>query len=135
MNRLDKIGMFSSLICAIHCTILPIALILFPVFSVSLLTHHTFEWVMLIFSLILGLSSLCFGYKKHKSLKALSLLSVGIFLLLIGKLSHEHYQHNNKFEFDIYNAILGMGGILISISHWLNNKLCKKCSNCKDCEC
>ena len=135
MNKLDKIGMFSSLICAIHCTILPIVLILFPVFSVSLLTHHTFEWVMLILTLILGLSSLCFGYKKHRSLKALSLLSVGIFLLLIGKLSHEHYLHNNKFEFDIYNAILGLGGILISASHWLNNKLCKNCSNCKDCEC
>lgn len=133
--NIDKIGIISSLTCAIHCTVLPIVLILFPVFSLSLLTHEKFEWFMLALSLVLGLSSLCFGYKKHKSVKALSLLAVGILLLLIGKLSHGHYVQNNKFEFDIYNVILGLGGILISLSHWLNNSLCKRCSMCKDCEC
>ena len=106
MNKLDKLGIFSSMLCAIHCTILPIVLILFPVFSISLLTHEKFEWAMLAMSLVLGLSSLCFGYKKHKSFKALSLLAIGILLLLIGKLSHDHYVQSNKIEFDIYNIIL-----------------------------
>jgi hypothetical protein len=50
-------------------------------------------------------------------------------------LSHDHYVQSNKLEFDIYNVILGLGGILISLSHWLNNSLCKRCSLCKDCEC
>jgi intracellular septation protein A len=133
--NVDKIGMFSSLTCAIHCTIMPLIVTMLPIIGLSLLATEEFEWMLLIGSAMLGIISLCFGFKKHKSLKALSFLSTGLALIVIGRLTHHHY-HSLKFlHLDLYVLFLITGGVLVSFSHWLNNKLCSSCDPCKTSGC
>jgi len=128
--NLDKIGMWASITCAVHCSVLPFIVVLFPIVGVSLFVTETFEWLFLSASLILNLVSLCFGFRKHKSYIAFSYAGMGFSLLVITHMIKTHADRNHHFEFDLYNLILFAGGILISLSHYINNKLCHGCKVC-----
>ena len=130
MTKLDRIGYISSILCALHCTVMPIILIAFPILSLSLFVSETFEWVFLSLSLLLGLTSLCFGYKKHKSFKAFPLLATGLVLIVIGRIMHQHTVHQKEIHIDLYNIILFAGGILVALSHKINSMLCNTCTKC-----
>jgi hypothetical protein len=130
MNKLDKIGVIASTICAIHCTVMPFMLIVFPILSLSLFVSETFEWVFLSASLLLGVTSLCFGYKKHKSLRAFPWLASGLALIVIGRIMHQHTIHQKEMHIDLYNIILFSGGILVALSHKINSLLCNTCTKC-----
>ena len=132
---LDKAGMIASLTCALHCMVMPLIVTLLPIFGLSMLATEEFEWLLLMISAVLGVISLCFGFKKHKSLKAFSFLGIGLTLLVIGRLAHEHVQNIQILKVDIYLIFLVIGAILVAISHWANNRLCKTCRPCHDSGC
>ena len=132
--NLDKVGITASLICAIHCSLLPILVVIFPIFSLSLFATETFEWIFLLISLCLCIVSLCFGFKKHKSFKAFSFAGMGFALLVIARMFNDHHKHK-EIEFDTFNIILLVGGLLVATSHYINNLLCKKCSICSKDKC
>jgi len=128
MNRL---GFWSSLICAIHCTILPLVLILIPTSGVYLFINETFELVFLIVSLLINIANLCFGYKVHKSNKALGILASGLFLFLVGRLLHKH-NDEHLIQYDLFNFFMILGGVMMAFSSLINTKMC---NTCKKCEC
>jgi cellulose synthase/poly-beta-1,6-N-acetylglucosamine synthase-like glycosyltransferase len=130
MTKLDRIGYISSIVCALHCTVMPLVLIAFPILSLSLFVNETFEWVFLSLSLLLGMTSLCFGYKKHKSFKAFPMLATGLVLIVIGRIMHQHTVHQKEIHIDLYNIILFAGGILVALSHKINSMLCNTCTKC-----
>ena len=132
---LDKAGMIASITCAIHCMIMPLIVTLLPIFGLSLFATEEFEWMLLMVSAMLGVTSLCFGFRKHKSFKAFSFLGIGLTFLVIGRLAHEHVSHFRVFTFDIYLLFLVAGATLVALSHWLNNKLCKSCLPCHSSGC
>jgi hypothetical protein len=132
---LDKAGMIASITCAIHCMIMPLIVTLLPIFGLSLFATEEFEWMLLMVSAMLGVTSLCFGFKKHKSFRAFSFLGIGLTFLVIGRLAHEHVSHFRVFTFDIYLLFLVAGATLVALSHWLNNKLCKSCLPCHSSGC
>ena len=132
---LDKAGMIASITFAIHCMIMPLIVTLLPIFGLSLFATEEFEWMLLMVSAMLGVTSLCFGFKKHKSFRAFSFLGIGLTFLVIGRLAHEHVSHFRVFTFDIYLLFLVAGAILVALSHWLNNKLCKSCLPCHSSGC
>jgi hypothetical protein len=132
---LDKAGMVASITCAVHCMIMPLVITLLPIFGLSLFATEEFEWILLMISAMLGITSLCFGFRKHKSFKAFSFLGIGLTFLVIGRLAHEHMSHFRVFTFDIYLLFLVAGAILVALSHWLNNKLCKSCLPCHSSGC
>lgn len=132
---LDKAGMIASITCAIHCMIMPLVITLVPIFGLSLFATEEFEWILLMISAMLGVASLCFGFRKHKSFKAFSFLGIGLTFLVIGRLAHEHINNFRVFEFDIYLLFLVVGAIMVAFSHWLNNKLCNSCPPCHSSGC
>jgi len=127
MNRL---GFWSSLICAIHCTILPLVLILIPTSGVYLFINETFELVFLIVSLLINIANLCFGYKVHKSNKALGILATGLFLFLVGRLLHKH-NDEHVIQYDLFNFFMILGGVMMAFSSLINSKMCNTCQKCE----
>lgn len=121
---IDKVGMFSSATCAVHCMLLPFLITILPLYGLSFIVNETFEVIMLMASITLAILSLCLGYKTHKNKKMFFLFSAGISLLLLGRFAHE-----NDWGFSSL-VILFIGGLLISGSHFVNNKLCKSCNSC-----
>lgn len=127
---MNKVGFWASAICAIHCTLLPLILVIIPTSGVYLFINETFELVFLIVSLLINIANLCFGYKLHKSNKALAILASGLFLFLVGRLLHRH-NHDHIIQFDLFNVFMILGGIMMACSSLINSKLCHSCHKCE----
>ena len=78
--NLDKIGMTSSLTCAIHCMAMPLVVTFLPYIGLGFIATESFEWAMLLISSMLGIGSVCMGYKLHRNKKVSMLLSLGLAL-------------------------------------------------------
>lgn len=127
---MKKFGLWASIICAIHCTVLPLLTILIPTTGVYLFINENFEFVLLGLSLLLNITNLCFGYKQHRSNKAVAVLASGLFIFVIGRSMHNH-NHHSGFEFDLFNIFMVSGGLLMALSSLINDKLCKHCKTCE----
>lgn len=128
INSLKYAAPVASLVCAIHCAITPVIMLVLPVLSISLFITETLDWILLVLSLAFNLGNLCFGFKKHKSYKALRYLGIGTGLLLIAKLEHHHEKVHTSF--DLFDGVMIIGALLIFFSAMINEKLCKTCVRC-----
>ncbi len=116
-TKADIIGMAVALLCALHCSILPIA-ITFGVISSSSNLDHTFvEVLFLLVSFSIAFISLWYSYKKkHNNSKPLLIASLGFFIFLLG----------------LANFVGGhiimttAGGLLIALSHFINWRISHK---------
>ena len=126
---MKKAGVWASIICAIHCTILPLLMILLPTAGVYLFINETFEFVLLGISLMFNITNVCFGYRQHKSNKAVGVLALGLFVFVVGRLMHNH-SDDHKIHFDLFNIFMVAGGLLMALSSLINDKLCSQCYKC-----
>jgi hypothetical protein len=133
MKSLKMIAPISSLICAIHCVATPLAMAILPYVSISLFITEFYDWLLLSFSLLFNVGNLCFGFKKHKSYKALKYLGIGIGFLLVAKLEHHHEKVHHGF--DPFDVVMIVGAIFILFSSILNEKLCNNCKRCNELNC
>ena len=118
MKSLRLIAPISSMICAIHCVVTPLAMAILPYVSISLFITEFYDWLLLSFSLLFNIGNLCFGFKKHKSYKALKYLGIGIGFLLVAKLEHHHEKIHHGFDpFDVEILLFNRWGQVIWESH------------------
>lgn len=112
----DRLGMATSLICAIHCALLPLIFTSLPLFGADIIHNVFFEWAMIALAFVIGVYSLSHGYMRHQhSLLPLGLFSAG-FLLLVA-----------KEIFGKHEVILLIPAVaLIITAHYLNYRLCHK---------
>jgi 4-amino-4-deoxy-L-arabinose transferase-like glycosyltransferase len=81
----SRMGMWMSLLCAIHCAALPLILVLVPAMGSSFIASEPVEWVLLGVAVAVALWSITRGYVRdhRKSFPAL-LLGVGILVVGLG---------------------------------------------------
>lgn len=115
-TNLDRLGIFTSILCAIHCSVLPIVLAMGVFSGISWMDSHATEGIFLAFSVFFIFSSLYPSYKKkHQNRAPLMLAGIGFSLFGIGMFL-PHSAH-------IVSSTLG--GICVAISHFINLKLIK----------
>src|SRR6476659_6166284 len=83
---LDRLGATGSLLCAIHCALLPLAISLLPSLGIAAWLGHGFERGFVVFASLLGLFTLLWGYRRHRAVRALGLLVPGLAALWLGVL-------------------------------------------------
>lgn len=132
---LDKVGMMTSTICAIHCAILPLVIGVLPLIGMGFLAHGFFDWAMVAIASIVGYISLMNGHKTHKKHTAICFFIPGVFIILVSLFVVGHTDGcvscaGHHEEFPIHSLLMAFGGILIAVSHFINMRLCKKCSTC-----
>lgn len=117
-SLLDRFGATGSLLCAVHCALIPILLAAAPSLGLSVWLSDGVEQALVVFVTLLGLSSLLWGYSKHRALHALGLLVPGLIALwaglLYGPLHHSQVPHA---------AVMTVGGVLVGLAHLLNLRL------------
>ena len=115
---LDRIGAGGSLICAIHCALLPLLIAVLPSIGIAGWLGDGFEWGFVVFATGLGLFSLAVGYRRHGSVRALSMLIPGLLALWTGlmydPLHHALVPHAIAMTF---------GGTLVGLAHLANLRL------------
>jgi len=118
---LDRFGATGSLLCALHCAALPIAVAAAPTAGLAGLTGSFADGLergFVVFATVLGLASLLWGYRRHRTLRALSLMAPGLLVLWVGvlyaPLHHSLVPHAIAMTF---------GGTLVGLAHLANLRL------------
>lgn len=116
-SRVDRFGAFASMLCAVHCALLPLVFGILPALGLGFLANHGFEQIFVSFAIVLATISLIYGLRKHGSYRAFVFLVPGIVLLLIGVTNG--VDHSNPW----HAMIVSIGGTLIALSHVINMRL------------
>src|SRR5579872_4151159 len=83
-HSLDNLGMTASILCAIHCAIVPLVITSLPLIGLGFIANPVFEWGMIVFALFIGVYAIGSSYfRNHHKVLPLILLLAG-FLLIIG---------------------------------------------------
>ena len=119
-NRIEKVGFYLSVACAVHCIATPILITLLPFLGGGFVENHTWEVWFIGGSLVLAGVLLHNDYRKHNNALPLTLLVGSLLVKLL-----EMVWLGEKFEF-----ITGtLGASLIAIAYYFNWKYKKTC-NC-----
>lgn len=125
---MDKLGIWVSGLCALHCLLLPLLLPVLPLIASSFIAEAWFERMILSLSLMIGLSALLFGFfKYHRQLYPLYALIAGGVI----------YWNKDIFGHDYEPITIAIGASLIIAAHVINLKLCRACKVCdtdSDCQ-
>jgi hypothetical protein len=75
--KLDKAGMTASVLCAIHCAIVPILITSLPLMGLGFLANPMLEWSMISLALLIGVHAIGLSYFRthHKRLPMLLLIT------------------------------------------------------------
>ena len=70
-HLLDRFGATGSMLCAVHCAVIPVLLAAAPSLGLSFWLGDGVEQALVVFVTLLGLFSLVWGYRRHGALRAL----------------------------------------------------------------
>ena len=115
---LDHLGATGSLLCAIHCALLPVLIALLPSLGISAALAPSLEVGFVLFATLFGLAVLVSSYRRHRAVRALGLLIPGLLVLWVGilyaPLHHSVVPHAVAMTF---------GGTLVGLAHLANLRL------------
>lgn len=122
---LDRVGATASLVCALHCALMPLVITLLPLVGLGFLADERVEWALVTLSAVMGTTSLCLGFRQHRSRRAFAFLGIGLGMLATGRILEGH----------VHSAwgvvIVVLGGITLAVAHVINQQLCKSCRTCR----
>jgi hypothetical protein len=117
-SLLDRLGATGSLLCAVHCALLPALIALLPSLGIAAWLDNGFERGFVAFATLLGLFTLVWGYRRHRAVRALWLLLPGLSLLWLAT-GYEPLHHAV-----VPHAIaMTLGGTLVGLAHLANLRL------------
>jgi hypothetical protein len=114
---LDKAGIVTSALCAVHCIAIPIIISMSAFSSWAFLHDERIENVVLILSCIIAVFSLVPSYlKHHRKLTPIVILLFGFLLIGLSRILVEVNE----------SVFSSSGATLVASAHFLNYRLCKK---------
>lgn len=114
----DKIGIFLSSLCAIHCLVTPLLVFALPVMG-DLFEHEWMHIGMALLVVPVGLFAFWSGYKHHKQQGVFALGALG--LLMVGGAA---VAPHSWVEFFGYDLVTMLGGLILVVAHILNRRAC-----------
>ncbi|WP_224999545.1 MerC domain-containing protein [Cesiribacter sp. SM1] len=82
--HLDAFGFFASLLCAVHCALLPLLLVFLPLAQRTYLHSSLAEGILLLGSFAIAAISLRLSYLKHRRKRVLITMLSGFCLISAG---------------------------------------------------
>lgn len=90
-SGLDQLGMTASILCALHCGLIPLMLMASPFAGLAFLMHPWTDTVMIAVGLLIGGVSLGISYARHhRRVLPLLLLIAGFAVIGAVHLTHAH---------------------------------------------
>ena len=118
--NLDFMGMVTSVVCAIHCAVLPLVITSLPLFGMNIINNSFFEWMMIGIAFTIGCLALAHGYQSHhKDKKPLLIFTAGFIFLIL-----KQFFYNHELLF------LAPAVSLILYAHFLNFRFCAQSRAC-----
>lgn len=122
----DKTAISLSVICTLHCLVLPFVVVMLPALAALNLQDETFHLWMVIAVIPISLLALTMGCKKHGDYRVPLLGVTGLSLLILAVfLDHDLIGETGEVVLTV------LGATIISAGHLLNYRLCQR----HRCEC
>jgi hypothetical protein len=115
---LDRLGATGSLLCALHCALLPVVIALLPSIGLAGLLGERIEVAFVLFASAVGLYSLVSGYRRHRLWQALALMLPGLLILWVGILYPPLHQAQWA-----HAGVMTVGGTLVGLAHLANLRM------------
>ena len=79
----DRIGIFASILCAIHCALTPVLLLMIPTFG-KMWAHPATHWGMAIVVIPIAVFMMLKGFREHGKKWVLGVGSLGVLFIIVG---------------------------------------------------
>lgn len=120
-RRMDKAAIGLSLVCTVHCLLLPVLLVMLPTLGGTALGDERFHQWLLFAVLPLSIFALSIGCHRHKQKVILLLGLLGMAALTFAALlGHELLGEIGE------KVVSVLGASLIALGHWGNHRLCQR---------
>jgi hypothetical protein len=87
----DALGVTTSVVCAIHCAVLPLAMASLPVLGINIIHNPGFEFGMIGLALLIGARALWHGFRRHhRRVTPLLLFGCGMIFLIAKQIWHSY---------------------------------------------
>jgi len=117
----DSMGIATSVLCAIHCALLPVLASSLPVFGINIIHNAFFEWTMIGLAFFVGSYSLFHGFTRHhRSFVPVVVFSAGFIFLVLKQFIP---------GYELWFLLVAV--TLIISAHYYNYRLChlSKCAS------
>jgi hypothetical protein len=119
-SRLDNAGMTASILCAIHCAIVPLLITVLPLVGLGFLANPLVEWSMIIFAVFIGFYAIGSSYVRvHHKIMPVVLLFGGFMVIIIGHVFVQGWREA---------IVVPLGGLLIATAHFVNYRYAGSCA-------
>ncbi len=81
--NVDRVGIFASILCAIHCALTPVLLIMMPTFGKAW-AHPATHWGMAIVVIPIAIFMMRKGYQKHRKKWTVVAGCLGVLFIIVG---------------------------------------------------
>lgn len=87
----DALGITTSILCAIHCAVLPLLVATLPILGVNIIENAGFEYGMIALAFVIGSWALWHGFHRHhRRFGPWLLFTGGMFFLLAKQIWHQY---------------------------------------------
>lgn len=117
----DRVGVWTSTACAIHCLLMPVLILLLPAMSSIFIIGHGVEWIFALVALVAALGTLCWGFSIHRKKRLIVSFSAAALFIISGQFVAHGW---------VETLLVVLGGLGLVGSHLLNRSLCKSCRTC-----
>ncbi|MBT3596175.1 MAG: MerC domain-containing protein [Verrucomicrobia bacterium] len=141
---LDSLAIGMSMLCAVHCLMTPVLIILLPIMATTFWVHQDFHLWMILFVVPTTSAAVFMGCRRHKdkAVLFLSILGLGFLVSVAGYETWFHVEHvlseastcphclakqkgGISMGITIFNVI---GGVFLASAHARNYLLCRASS-------
>lgn len=119
-SALDGLAIAMSVACVLHCLMLPVLIVLFPVLGSTALADESFHGLLLFLIIPSSLLALYMGCRRHGDGWVMVLGITGLAILLAAAVLG-----TEALGLEREKALTVLGGTVLAIGHWKNFRRCR----------
>lgn len=124
---LDRIGAVASLICAVHCLLVGVALSVLSVLGLGFLGNPTAELTFFSVAIVVGGLAVYAGYRHHRSKVPAIFFGLGVTLVAVSHFVLGKHDHSAAQDSLATTLLSVCGGFLLVLFHVLNTRMSRRC--------
>jgi hypothetical protein len=124
----DRLAICFSSLCILHCLLLPVLLVAYPIGILFTLSDEIFHQIMVSLALPLSRVSLYVGYGHHKRNQLIVFGGIGLVILMLPLVvPHELISESGETWLTV------SGAMILCLAHVVNFRLCTADQACEKC--
>jgi hypothetical protein len=121
----DRLGIWASALCVVHCIVTPVLLSMSVVFSRLIPGEERTHRTLAVGIAALGAIALINGYRRHGRRRVFAMMGAGLVFIFVGAF------YGSRMPAHIDEVLVTMtGSVLMIAAHRMNHTFCKSCGIC-----